>query len=420
MQAKPIKPFYEEYIEQNIVHIDCFSKIYIDYSDFLLGPVSDKDHQIVMDRLKEKGVNILTLHEKWIDIEGYWKASPLRAEQTLKIVEEAHKRGIKVMAYFCSSISTLRPESEDYIERNAHIDGNGNYVISHYRQPPQRTIRVCGNGREVYRDLTDGMQEAADRFGFDGVYMDSADIPWECTNAKHGCGYEDQFGLRRPTYPISALREEFMEIYERFSAQGKIVHLHSYSAFIPAVHAFCDMYWNGEQLHFSKMYGELTNTPLEFIKTECLGRNIGVPCQFLAYEMGDKWNFEMALSLTAVHGIYPRPNDVNHPLDVMSQVWRVLHEFDVAHSEWLPYWEGGGLPVTAGDSNVLISAYIKGNDILAVIANPNDKAAENIRLSAEGAVSVSDALTGEQISSDEMFTLSLPRFSMKMILIKKS
>ena len=72
---------------------------------------------------------------------------------------------------------------------------------------------------------------------------------------------------------------------------------------------------------------------------EYLGRNIGAPVEFIAYENRPLWTFEQALASSILHGILPRPNDINHPLQLMSGVWKIFDAFPIDKSEWMPYWK---------------------------------------------------------------------------------
>ncbi len=400
MQATPIKPYDNLQLRERIVHIDCFSKIYEDYVDFLMGPLSGENPVTVMDHLRDCGVTILTLHEKWNDVEGYWRASPKRAAQVHRIIEEAHKRNIRVMLYFCSSVSTLRPEGPVYARRNGHIDATGYPVVSHYRQPPQRTWRACANGPELFRDLTAGMAECVTEFDADGVYIDSADIPWGCANAAHGCGYTDENGQRRVTYPVESTRRAFKKIYEEIHEKmGKMVHVHSYSAFVPAIHAYADLYWDGEQIAFGFKTAEEVEAALrtDTIRAEYLGRNIGVFSQFLAYELPDNsWNFQKALSIVAVHGVFPRPNDVHNPLSTMLPVWNALREFNAAESEFLPYWKHR-TGVSASHEKAYVSAYAKDGERMILIANPSPHPLPDTEISLLSGQFEKDMLTGSPL-----------------------
>ena len=44
-----------------------------------------------------------------------------------------------------------------------------------------------------------------------------------------------------------------------------------------------------------------------------------------------------------LHGIYPRPNSIGHPLDVMERIWAITGAFGIAEAQFTGYWENAGL-----------------------------------------------------------------------------
>ena len=106
-QATPVKPFPENPYKEKQLHIDCFKKVLQEYIDFLSNPVVEGSDEIGYDRIKRLGVTTLILHEKWNQVQNYWKLTKRTAHQLRTIIEECHKRGIKVVTYFGYEISTM-------------------------------------------------------------------------------------------------------------------------------------------------------------------------------------------------------------------------------------------------------------------------------------------------------------------------
>ena len=141
---------------------------------------------------------------------------------------------------------------------------------------------------------------------------------------------------------------------------------------------------------------------MDAFRAEFMGRNYGVPAEFLSYEKRP-FTFEEALGMALVHDVLVRPTTRGNKLDTMSRVWRIWDEFDVNSAEWVPYWQEGG-PVTSEDPEALISTYVKPRAALAVVTNCGEVGrrisvridAEELALEAEQ-LAVTDALTGEAL-----------------------
>ena len=110
----PVKPLENNLVREKAVHIDCFKKIPESYEQFLGGEYENTG-EITLDRMKRLGVNTLYLHEKWNDLQN----SPFLTTKTDKrlcyIIDECHKRNIKVIPYFGYEISTLSPYFSEMI-----------------------------------------------------------------------------------------------------------------------------------------------------------------------------------------------------------------------------------------------------------------------------------------------------------------
>ncbi|MBR6602978.1 MAG: hypothetical protein IKK94_03055 [Clostridia bacterium] len=407
--ATPTKPCDEKWLlSERFIHVDCFDRINTEYLKYFTSPTSEKDPTVVLDRLKAKGVTTLTLHQKWNPVQGYWKLGARDSERIHKLIHEAHKRGIKIVFYFCNTLSTLRPEKESYMLRNAHVNENGQPVVSFYRTPPQRTYRSCAAGPDLFEDFTKGMAEFVREYGVDGVYIDSANIPWACANEAHGCGWTDEDGIRHATYPISAMRESFRKIWETIHEElGKTVQIHPYNSFIPSVLAYGDLYWTAEFIALSKKTD--TNAIIEafsedVIRAEFCGRNIGVPCQILAYDLPDgSWTIKSALAVTAPYGVYPRPVNIHSSLDVMAEIWRVFDEIDICKCDFHPFYRGN-VGASCKNNGIIISSYEKEDELVLLISNPSQNGLKNVVINCDFAAECelvgNVPLSGKEIQMD--------------------
>ena len=156
---------------------------------------------------------------------------------------------------------------------------------------------------------------------------------------------------------------------------------------------------------------------LDYFRAEYIGRNMGVPVEFIAYENRPLWNFENALSCSILHGILPRPNDINYPLDLMSGVWKIIDNFPISISTWMPYWENNA---TATNEKVKISYYkyktLAGEDqLLAFVVNISSKPLENVTVSFEEQVSKATDLVQQ---SECGFTFNMNPYDYKILFIR--
>ncbi len=355
LEPTPIKPYPKRPYLQNALHIDCFRKIEGDYMEYLAGDFGGMNGY---DRMKALGVTTLFLHEKWNKLQNYPRLTEPTARQAATIVAECHKRGIKVIPYFGYELSSLAPVFGPDHKEMLVEDANGRNQGGWWRVPPQRAYTVCCNSS--YRELlVSGLKELVEQYHFDGIYLDSTLNVCACTNARHGCGYVDSDGIRRPTYPILAVRNMVREIYERIEPLGGIVNYHAFACVnIPAM-GFTHLGWNGENIQYKLLKEGASSLPLDYFRAEYIGRNFGVPQEMLAYENRPKWTFEQATAFAIIHGLLPRPNSIEEPLEFMSHIWPIFDGFPFENARWVPYWENGEL--TTGDEDIKCSFYAAGN-----------------------------------------------------------
>lgn len=397
LQATPTKPFPENPYKEKVLQIDCFEKTPGEYSDYLSKPTMPGSDEIGYDRMKRLGVTTLVLHEKWNKFQNSWLVPNDTARRTEEIVRECHKRGIKVIPYYGYEVSTLSPLWTGGIEK--YVRGQ-HWATAWYRVPHQRARRACFNC-EFADMFLEGIKGVVERFDFDGIYLDGTLMPHDCDNKEHGCGYYDYDGNYVAESSVFAVREMMKKLYEFFAKRGGIVNSHiSNICNVPAL-TFVDINWDGEAASEGVVGKEGINAlPLDYMRTEYIGRNFGTVYEFLAYNMSEKWGFKDAPCVSLIHGILLRPNSINEPLEVMSPVWKALDEYDVTGATWKPYWSNG---VDSNSETTYISYYekkINGKaESLVFVGNPSEQEAENVNLAIYENVDIKDAITGEQLGA---------------------
>lgn len=407
LHPTPVKPFPKQPYIHKALHLDCGIKIKGNYVDFLAGRY---------DELRDKGVTTLILHEKWNKSQNWFELSEYTAMQIRTIADECHKRGIKVLTYFGYELSSMSPEWSRLFQRVSHRGAQGELEGGWWRVPFQRDYIVCYNTE--YQDLfIDGVTRMMDEYHTDGVYLDGTSHARLCHSTEHGCGWYDAEGKLHGSYPLQATRRLFKRLYDVVESRGGEVNVHCFGfvnfTAVPYVH----QNWYGENLQFSLMKGSTADMNLDYFRAEYIGRNIGAPVEFIAYENRPLWTFEQALASSILHGILPRPNDINHPLDLMSGVWKIFDAFPIEQSDWLPYWDNGA---SSSHEKIRISYYrytdLSGDvQLLAFVVNISAAPLESISVSfPEHVTTATDMQTHERVG----FMFDMGAYGCRILFVK--
>ncbi len=407
LHATPVKPFPKQPYIHNAFHLDCGIKVKGNYIDVLAGRY---------DELKEKGVTTLILHEKWNKCQNWFELSEFTAHQLKTIVDECHKRGIKVLPYFGYELSSLSPQWSQLQESAAFKKADGSLDGGWWRVPFQRDYVVCYHSE--YQELfLQGIARLMDEYHIDGVYLDSTTYPRLCYDVEHGCGWYDHSGKLHGSYCVDELRRMFKRLYEVVQSRGGEINVHSFGYISFVTIPFIHQNWYGENLQFERMHGDTEDLNLDYFRAEYLGRNIGAPVEFIAYANPPKWTFEQALACSVLHGILPRPNDLDHPLELMSRVWKVFDAFPIAQAEWMPYWSNDA---QSSHEKVKISYYrytdLSGaQQLLAFAVNISAAPVAEVRLSFQENVNEAWDMLEEQ---NVGFAFSLEAYSCRILFVK--
>ncbi len=423
-QATPVKPFPENPYKEKQLHIDCFKKIPQEYIDFLSNPVVEGSDEIGYDRIKRLGVTTLILHEKWNQVQNYWKLTKRTEHQLRTIIEECHKRGIKVVTYFGYEISTMSDIWYDKAELYKRKGREMKKGLGWYRFPAQREVCVCYNS-PFADEFANGLEKLADEYSIDGIYLDGTAMVWNCQNTAHGCGYYDKDGNLHSTFPISGVRRLMRRLYEIFESRGKTINCHVSDCICPAGIAFAHSLWLGEYIQYSLVKYGADEMPEGYLRATHSGRNFGLPTEFIVYENKPIWSFNDAFAFSLVHGVLPRPNDIAEPLEKVSEIWNIIDSFPVDKSKWCPYYDKASHPFVSSDDSVKISGYKYEengeNRWLLFVANSKTAKVENCIISGfNGFSHITDAEKNTEISVENgKISLNFDRFEHYIFNIKE-
>lgn len=378
-QATPVKPMpeqREEYYKrmhgiwevQNNAMAHC-SQSFIYQEDYL-------------QQCAKNGVKWIIFHEEWSAIQNYGR--PADEEKFCKLVEQCHALGMKTMVYFGYEYSSLVPEFNRNADSFLIKTPEGDYTGGWQREPAQRDFMVCyqgGYAEEMLRRVAHVM----DDYGVDGIYTDGTFVPWECANEAHGCGWRDETGELHPSFPVLAVREHVKKLYRLVHERGGILDTHQSSCCIMPTLAFCDSYYDGENIQSLLRKHPESMTPDSF-QAEFFGYNLGIPCNFIAYTRGEDYPFSYPAGFSLVHNVFPRPSQ-RWDLDFMGKIWEIFDRYDLNNAPWQPYFEQS--EVTA--SGALVSYYRLEQKAVAVIYDPQ-RGRKKLPISAPGFCKVTDLL----------------------------
>ncbi|MBI5821520.1 MAG: hypothetical protein HZA88_21335 [Verrucomicrobia bacterium] len=430
-QATPVKPWPKDFHEWRIWHVPQLgvgSTLPMPKEWWLCHRAfPDRNALATLDRGAKLGAKTAVFHEDWAPIQNYPMTFP--GNEFKRIVDACHRRGMKVLVYHGYEFSPLAPEWAELHDEILVKNSKGDITPGWYRHPEQRDFKVCYNS--IWRNrLADGIEQAQKRYGFDGVYLDGTVEPWACCNERHGCGYRAADGTLRPTYPIFGVRQFMQRLYAMCHSRGGIVNAHQSTCCATPTLAFADSYWDGEQFAGGELSGDpLKNLPLGALRAEFMGRNFGVPCEFLAYERPPQWTFDHALAFSMLHDVRVRPCGIAS-LEKMSPIWNTMTRFGAGKAEWHPYWETKPL-ATAQPESVKVSLYArpgvkgKGGRALLVVSNLSADQPATAQVTVDfrrigvAAKTATDALSRETLScADGKLTVPLQPMRMRMVWVE--
>lgn len=366
----------------------------------------------LLERIAASGAEWLILHEDWTVVQNY--GLPENEEEFKRFVRDCHKLGLKLMVYFGYEISSLYPGFNDICHEYLNKNVKGNFVGGWQREPMQRDYTVCYHGG--YSDvMIKRVEYVMDQYGVDGIYTDGTYVPWECANEAHGCGYRDKDGVLHFEYPIFAVREHVKKLYEAVHSRGGRIDTHQSSCCMMATLAFADSYFDGENIQ-EFLREDLSNMKMDTFRTEFMGENMGIPCNFISYTTKD-FTLRMLAGITLIHNVYPRANNIDD-IEFISKLWSIYDDFGTDKAEWHPYFEQQEDISVTGD-DVYMSYYKKGNEYLAIVTSFNKELDKAILTVPENAVIV-DILDGdEMVVSDKTVEIPLTFGNMKIYCIQQ-
>jgi hypothetical protein len=355
-----------------------------------------------LQHLAELGVRTVCFHEHWSPYQSHPYVTEENRPRLRSLVDGCHKQKIGLLLYMSRQFADNAPEWELYSEEALQAPRSGAYR----RQPEQSAYIACWNG--PWKDFClHHLGKLLDEFGHDGWYLDGPEWPMPCANRHHGCGYVADDGTVHPTYDLFATRDFMKRLYvlTRQRKPAGQLNIHNSTVMVIPTLGWGTSSWGGEQIDAIKPpVKTLGILPMDAFRTEFMGRQWGVPAEFLVYD-GMPYYARDVLAYTLLHGVFIRPGDAES-LHRTSALWKVHDEFPFKDADMLPYWSNGNV-VTCSPDRVHATAYQRPKEgLLLFVSNLGEAEAEATvklelaKLKLPGNCKAWDALTGAAMAID--------------------
>jgi hypothetical protein len=386
-----------------------------------------------LDELAEQGVRTVCFHEHWVPYQSYPHVTDPDRPKLQSLVEGMHERKLNLLLYMSRQFADNCPEWELHQDEFLLNPRGGAYT----RQPTQRAYVGCWNSS--FKDFAlHYLGQTMDEFGHDGWYLDGPEWPMACANKAHGCGYDTPDGTRRPTWDIYATRDFMKRLYvltRQRRPQGQL-NIHNSTVMVTPTLGFGTSTWGGEQIDAIKgPVKTLDAVPMDAFRTEFMGRQWGLPAEFLVYD-GQPYYARDVLAYTLLHGVLIRPSSPDS-IDRISALWKVHDEFPFSRGTMLGYWNNGdaikiagspsgSLVPELGQPNVYATVWtLPKQGALIIVSNLTDADAQaqlTINLATLGlpkTAKVWDALSGETLAHQQgKLTLPVDAWRYQVLRVK--
>jgi hypothetical protein len=373
--------------------------------------------RLMLDYLKEIGVRTIVFHEHWTEYQNYPRTFMHQA-QLHSVVKACHERGIQLLLYFGYQMADTCPEWDAYHDQVLVMPRQGDYT----REPRQTDYTVCY--ASVWQDfLLDGIDKLMSEYDIDGVYLDGTELPWACANLRHGCGYVRADGSVAPTYTMRATREMMRRIYTIVKAHrpdGQ-VNVHNSTCMTMPTLGWATSSWDGEQFGSIAVGADVEQLlPLDAFRCEFMGRQWGVPAEFLCYDQ--PYTQHQALSFTLLHDVLVRCQGV--ALEEEASLWHAMEAFGRKQATFMPYYSNSAVAKTSPDHSY-VSLYSRpGVGVMCVVSHFGNQSAEvkvtldTAALKLPAGAKAADARNGVAIPMrDGSFTVPLAPYDYALVRI---
>ncbi|MBT4819175.1 MAG: hypothetical protein HN742_07585 [Lentisphaerae bacterium] len=333
----------------------------------------------------------------WHKYMGRWDLR-LEPEAYRARVQSAHDAGLQ---YYVYTYKCLPPAHLDYDE---YFHEWGALPRIRWLNPTAQTDArnydgdsACSNS--PYNDyFVAAYEKTLKEYNLDGIYLDGSTKPMLCTNRNHGCGYQDEDGNWRGTYPIFTTREMLKRLYAvtHTNKPDGIVDVHeSFCLCIPTT-SFCDVIYTGEHEPFNP--GRIDEVRVRYGR-----RAWGIPVEVLGSTPNHVFFHPRYWAYMLIHDARVRPAGAQARNDMQrktAQIRRVFEPFRGPDCTWLPYYRPS--PFTSPNPDVLISAWHRPDDdeyllVVTYFGREPERIEARVKVGIKGARSAVNPLTLQSV-----------------------
>lgn len=312
-------------------------------------------------------------------------------------LEHWKSRDVVMPVYIAPTITS--PESPAYqLFKDSWRNPHGSYPFA------------CA-GSTFTDELVWNVDQMIKNSGLQAIYIDCA-WAYNCGNEKHGCGYRDENGDVRLTWPIFELREQFKRYYKLFhlgeNVKNGYVWAHASGLAAAPIHAFVDLLTQGEEVRLEVIsnpnYYDIYSLDTWRIT---YGSALGIEMQFLpefAHESIREQQYHPDHNATFVSQALLHDTLVwdgfSDPA-YLEKVYTVMDRYGYrdAATVFYPYWSQKS--VYANAEEIEISFYESPTHRLAVVVNPTEKEIQTQIYFKEDQEPLTSTVFPESVSIDE-------------------
>ena len=428
LQATPVKPMLRDSWDLRIARSD-------PYGNDLTLPDRTIDGKSMLRHYADAGLRHLFINVN--DIFAWpMPTHPGITEGFRRLSRATHAHGLKLYQYVIHErVAVTVPEFDVHGLHMANTPlkqyypggyplswkGQSGPVATRWGANSQGCVMFCGKSKALQDAYINSLARRLDAFGEDGVYLDGTGDAVPCTNATHGCGYRAADGSIRETFPVFANREFMKRLYITIKTRkpDAVIDLHCSAMYNPALLAYADMMWTGEQWYHQRDMPDLESRRvagqlvLDKFRTEFMGYNIGTAAETLSYRLGSRMRVS-AISLLHDIPVRVRTQEKVH-FGVMSKLWRVREQFGAKEAEKLFYWNNQDYASVVPELCHTTLFKHRTNGVLAFVSNLSpDKQVVSVTLNMDKLglrgkkLDVFKALTAEPVAMTPDGKLSIP------------